>query len=103
MKPMVNDTIGSASNMTHERYGRDFFIDDESEETAGIPWDNFLTALQVWSFMRPSDKQATVREAADQFGVTDDVIRQAVNQHYWMFLGGPDDDATKQYIDHEGE
>jgi hypothetical protein len=34
-----------------ERYGRDFFIDFERE--AGIPWDNFLTALQVWSFMRP--------------------------------------------------
>ena len=62
-----------------------------------------LTALQVWSFMRPGDKPATVREAADQFDVTDDVIRMAVRQHHWMFLGGPDDDPTKQYIDHEGE
>lgn len=84
-----------------EKYSRDFFIDGDGE--AGIPWDNFVTALQVWSFMHPGDKQVTVREAADAFDVTDEVIRQAVNEHYWMFLGGPDDDPTKQYIDHEGE
>jgi hypothetical protein len=81
---------------------RSFFIDDDSDE-AGIPWDNFVTALQVWSFMRPGDKQATVREAADEFGVTDEVIQMAVKQHYWMFLCGADDDPTKQYIDHDGE
>ena len=83
------------------KLGRDFFIDEGDE--AGIPWDNFVTALQVWSFMRPGDKQATVREAGDQFDVTDEVIRAAVKEHYWMFLVGPDDDATKQYIDHDGE
>ncbi len=85
------------------KLGRDFFLDDDSEETAGIPWDNFVTALQVWSFMRPGDTQATVREAADQFGVTDNVIRQAVSGHPWMFLFGPNDDPTKQIIDHDGE
>lgn len=85
-----------------QKYDRDFFIDDDDDET-GIPWNNFVTALQVWSFMRPGNNQATVREAADQFGVADDVIRQAVDEHAWMFLGGPDDDPTKQYIDHEGE
>lgn len=92
----------SGNQAKREKLGRDFFTDEDSSE-AGIPWDNFVTALQVWSFMRPGDKQATVREAADQFDVTDDVIRMAVSQHHWMFLGGPDDDPTKQYIDHEGE
>lgn len=86
---------------TRERYGRDFFVGEEDE--AGIPWDNFLTALQVRSFLRPGEHQATVQEAADQFDVTTDVIRQAVNQHPWMFLGGPEDDPTKQYIDHDGD
>jgi hypothetical protein len=85
----------------HERYGRDFFVGEDDE--AGIPWDNFLTALQVWSFLRPSDERATVQEAADQFDVTTDVIRQAVNEHPWMLLMGPDDDPTKQQIDHDGE
>lgn len=87
---------------THEKMRRDFFVDGDSGE-AGIPWDNFVTALQVWSFMRPGEKQATVREAAEQFGVTDDVIRQACMGHPWMFLAGPGDDPTKQYIDHDGE
>lgn len=85
-----------------EKYGRDFFLDENSDEDAGIPWENFMTALQVWSFMRPSDTQATIREAADEFDVTDDVVRMAVDEHPWMFLGGPDDDPTKQYIDHDG-
>jgi alpha-amylase/alpha-mannosidase (GH57 family) len=82
------------------KVGREFFMKEDDE--AGIPWDNFVTALQVWSFMRPGAKQATVREAADQFGVTDEVVQQAVEAAYWMSLGGPSDDPTKQYIDHEG-
>ena len=89
------------TNTIQKKLGRDFFKTDDDE--AGIPWDNFITALQVWSFMSHGDKQVTVRQAADEFGVTDDVIRAAVDEHYWMFLGGPEDDPTKQYIDHEGE
>lgn len=81
-------------------YGRDFFTEDDE---VGIPWTNFCTALQVWSFMRPGNTQASVREAAQQFDVTDDVIRMAVEEHPWMFLTGPDDDPTKQLIDHDGE
>lgn len=93
--------INPDAEQTREKLGRDFFMTDDDE--AGIPWDNFVTALQVWSYMRPSDKQLTVRQAADEFGVTDEVIRAAVDEHYWMLLGGPPDDPTKQYIDHDGE
>ena len=81
---------------------RTFFINDDSDE-AGIPWRNFVTALQVWSFMRPGNGQCTVREAALAFDVTDKVVRDAVSEHYWMSLYGPDDDPTKQFIEHEGE
>ena len=91
-----------ATTPVHVKEGRDFFVADDSDQ-AGIPWRNFVTALQVWSFMRPSNDSTTVREAADEFGVTDQVIRDAIDDCYWMFLGGPDDDPTKQYIDHEGE
>lgn len=86
---------------TKEKLGRDFFAADD--ETAGIPWDNFVTALQVWSFMRPGSQRVLVRQAADEFGVAENVIRAAVDEHYWMFLGGPEDEPAKQYIDHEGE
>ena len=82
-------------------YGRDFFNDGEEP---GIPWDNFMTALQVWSFMRGEfSKPTSVRHAATEFGVKDEVVRAAVEEHIWMFLTGPDDDATKQFLCHEGD
>ena len=81
------------------KYGREFFIAPNSDD-AGIPWDNFVTAVQVWSFMRG---RTTVREAADAFNVADQIIRDAAADHYWMALIGPDDDATKQFIEHEGD
>lgn len=90
--------------MADQPYGRDFFVGENDE--AGIPWDNFVTALQVWAFMRGevegSSRRVTVRAAAEQFGVTDAVIREAVEEHYWMEIAGPSDDPTKQFIEHEG-
>lgn len=82
-----------------KKYDRSFFQDDYDE--AGIHWDNFQVAIQIWSAMQP--RKTTVREAADAFHVEDAVIRAAVEDHYWMFLTGPDDDPTKQIIEHEGE
>lgn len=87
--------------MAGEKLEREFFIGDDGE--AGIPWSNFLTALQVWSFMHPGDLRRTVRQASDEFDVTDAVIVEAVKEHPWMLLEGPDDDPTKQFIDHDGE
>jgi hypothetical protein len=93
-------TMVDTSDPRRERYGRDFFTDGEE---AGVPWGNFLTALQVWTWMRPGDEPCTVREAAIAFDVADEVVREAVNEHPWMFLVGPDDDPTQQRIDHDGE
>lgn len=80
---------------------RNYFVDEDSSE-AGVLWDHFVTALHVWSWMCDGD-QATVRVAATEFQVTDDVIHAAVNEYPWMFIDGPDDDATKQLIGHDGE
>lgn len=86
---------------TVERRGRDFFTDYDEP---GIPWHNFVTALQVWAFLREeNDRQTSVRDAADEFCVTDEVIREAVGYHQWMYVRGPNDDPTKQFICHEGE
>lgn len=81
---------------------RDYFLDDDSDEP-GVRWSDFCTALQVWSWMKPGDERATVQHAADEFGVTCEVVRQAVQQNYWMLLLGPNDDPGKQSIDHDGE
>lgn len=88
--------------MTRDKLERDFFELDEDD--CGIPFESFVTALSVWAAMQ-DEKGAvpTVRQAADEFHVTDSVIRQAVDDHYWMFITGPDDDPTKQRIEHDGE
>lgn len=57
-------------------------------------------AIQFWAVQ---NYRSTVREAATAFRMTDADVRRAVRAHYWMFLEGPDDDPTKQFIEHEGE
>lgn len=81
-------------------YDRSDFV---NHGETGIPWDAFVITLGIWSWMRPGEKQCTVREAAQAFDTTDAVIREAVEDHPWMFLYGPDDDPTKQIIEHDGE
>lgn len=54
----------------------------------------FGAALQVWSVLQ--GRRVTVAEAAAAFRCPEALIREAVDEHYWMFLVG---DA----IDHEGE
>lgn len=79
---------------------RNYFIDEDSDD-AGVPWDDFLRAVHVWSWMRAGG-QVTVRQAANEFQVTDDVIRMVVSQHPWMFLEGGDD-PEHQVIGHDGD
>lgn len=78
-----------------------FFADPGDE--AGVFFDDFVVAVGVWSWMQQGDVPPTVRAAAQAFCVTDDVIRKAIDAHPWCFLSGPDDDATKQLIEADGE
>jgi len=76
--------------------------DDDGE--AGIHRQEFATAVSVWSFMQNSEKQTTVADVALAFNTTPELVRQAVEDHYWMSLDNPDEpDPTKQTIWHEGE
>lgn len=81
--------------------GREYFLDDE-DENAGVSWRDFRIAVSVWAWMRPGD-QASVRDAAEEFGVTDDVIRKAIAEHYWMYVDGESDDPKMQIIGHDGD
>jgi len=78
-------------------------LPDEDEE-AGIHRREFATAVSVWSFMQNKETQTTVAEVALAFNTTPELVRQAVDDHYWMSLDNPDEkDPTKQTIWHEGE
>lgn len=80
----------------------DILPDDDGE--AGIHRQDFANAVSVWSFMQNSEKQTTVADAALAFNTTPELVRQAVEDHYWLSLDNPGElDPTKQTIWHEGE
>lgn len=75
-------------------------IPDEECE-AGISRTQFANAVSTWVWMQ--QRPITVAAAALSFNTTPELIAQAVEDHYWMFLGG---DATKpldRTIEHDGE
>lgn len=83
----------------------DFFAADEFSDgydtDTGKPGIMLVAnAIQFWA---SQNYRCTVREAAIAFKMTDADVRRAVIAHYWMFITGPDDDPTKQFIEHEGE
>lgn len=76
--------------------------DDDGE--AGIRRTDFANAVSCWSFMQKKETLTTVAEVAMAFNTTPELVRQAVEDHYWMSLEDPDEaDPTKQCIWHEGE
>lgn len=84
---------------------REDFVDDlaEAEEVEpGIGWNSFGNALSAWVWMQARNK-STVREASVAFNTSDAVIQAAVQDHMWMFITGPDDDPSRQIIEHDGE
>lgn len=93
LTPPPSEWFGSAE------YGWD-------EETGRPGIGIFGNALQVWSICQRK-ASVTVAEAAAAFKVTEQVIRDAVENHYWMFLEAIDadgpDSAENTCIRHEGE
>lgn len=89
----------------------DFFASDEFEDgydtNEGKPGIGLVaSAIQFWSGQNYDSERKrcpSIRETAQVFRMTDADVRAAIAWHPWMFLSGPDDDPTKQFIEHEGE
>lgn len=64
-------------------------------DDAGPQANAFANAVQMWSYCQ-GGRTTTVQEAAQVFNATEAVIRQAVEDHPWMFLDGDN-------IEHDGE
>ena len=79
--------------------------DDAWDQETGKPGIAlFGSAVQVWAFLNEeAGKSPTVAMAAKAFSVPPQMIMDAIEEHYWMFVTGPDDDFTKMRIEHEGE
>ena len=75
---------------------------DDWEGEHGLPGIALLgNAIQVWSILQAG--KTTIRQCAAAFNLDDAQVRAAVEEHYWMYISGPDDDPEKQLIEHEGE
>lgn len=71
-------------------------------DDAGVFMEDLARALQTWAAMNYGKKH-TVAEAAEAFNTSAAVIREAVDEGYWMIWHGPDDDPTKQVIELDGD
>ncbi len=73
-----------------------------NQETGQIGILRFADAIATWSIFQNRER-VTVAEAAVAFNCTPRMVREACNGNCWMTVSGPDDDFTKQIIEHEGE
>jgi hypothetical protein len=84
-----------------------FGQDDDSwnhEDDGKVGVSLFGNAVQVWAiFNANAGNPTSVADAAVAFAVHPVMIIEAINDHAWMFITGPDDDFTKMQIEHEGE
>lgn len=58
-------------------------------------------SIQTWALLQ--NRRITVADAAAAFCVPASTIREAVQDHSWMLVVGPDDQPDKQTIEHDGE
>ena len=80
------------------------FTDFERDENKpGVHWEHFITALGIYVYMQ--DKPPSVADAVLAFNTTPGAIREAVNEHPWLFAAWPDgeSDPAKQRIESDGE
>lgn len=86
------------------KHDRSYFVNDMGDEP-GVPWMVFAKGLSAWAFMQHEKlgRSPTVREASDSWHVTDATVREAASEDYWMSVEGPDDDPTKQTLEHDGD
>lgn len=76
-----------------------YFAGERWDQKTGRPGiEDFADAVQMWSILQ-NRTDTTIEEAAAVFNVPIEMVRQAVEDHPWMFLEGKDGNV----IGHEGE
>lgn len=68
----------------------------------GVMWEQFITAVGIWVYTNENARRPTIAEAALAFNTTVDLIREAVDDHPWLY-SPPDADPAKQEIWSDGE
>ncbi len=82
------------------------WADDDNltwDQETGAPTKlHFGNAIQVWALMQDRPI-VTVAEAAEAFNVPAARIIEAIDDHSWMMVCGPDADYMKMTIEHDGD
>lgn len=83
-------------------YGVADFLGDD-DDSPGIPWQSFVTALGVWHFRQ--ERSTTVAEAMLAFNVTQEAVTSAIADHPWLFADWTDGvtDPRLQSFESDGE
>jgi len=80
------------------------FTDFEREKNAGVGvmFDDFVTAVGMYVYTNEGKRDVSVADVALTFNTTPELVREAVEDHPWLFCHD-DTDPAKQIIHSDGE
>ena len=80
------------------------FIEFERDPEAetGVMWDRFVVAVEIYVYTNQGEFAVSVADVAETFNTTPALVREAVDEHPWLFRSG-DDDPANDLIDSDGE
>jgi hypothetical protein len=74
---------------------------ERDTDVAGVHWEHFVTAVGIFVYMQ--ETFPIVADVALAFNATPEAVREAAEDHPWLFVSGDDSDPTKQTIETDGE
>ena len=78
------------------------FTDFERGEDLGVQWSDFVTAVGVYVYVNEKNGEPTIACIARAFNTTPDLVREAVEEHPWLY-SDHDDDPQLQTVGSDGE
>lgn len=80
------------------------FTDFERDKSSGVGvmFEDFITAVATFVYVNEGTKPVTIADVAMTFNTTPELVREAVENHPWLF-SEHDDDPSKQIIMSDGE
>ena len=79
------------------------FTDFERDESAstGVMWDHFVIAVAMYVYTNDGVYAVSVADVAETFNTTPALVREAVDEHPWLYRS-QDDDPAKDLIESDG-
>jgi hypothetical protein len=72
------------------------------DATTGVMFDNFITAVGIYVYTNEGSRKVSIADVAAAFNTTVELVREAVDQHPWLFFN-TNDDPAQQTVESDGE